>query len=227
MDIIRIMDEFNKKLPYYFQFTVFLMMHWYRMFLVWCHKKCIQPIENALQKYNKHEPIDAQWIQIYCMANAYCLNDIGIEEEYFVSYNKYIFPYTTNFLRFIEHQYDFFIKSPIKIAYDASYFQEPQVTESLFIVKNDTQMIIKSYPIYKKIKKTEWEEYPKMSNIEFIFIEYTHPRMIKSIELIIPKSIYSTGNEILSCAFIMKQLELTNCYYIFDEDYVIRLWIII
>ena len=142
MNIIRTMEEFNKKLPYYFQFTVFLMMHWYRMFLVWCHKKCIQPIENALQKYNKHEPTDAQWIQIYCMANAYCLNDIGIEEEYFVSYNKYIFPYTTNFLRFIEHQYEFFIKSPVKIAYDASYFQEPQVTESLFIVKNSIKSFI-------------------------------------------------------------------------------------
>lgn len=223
MDIIREMDDFGKKLPYYFQFTVFLMMHWYRMFLVWCHKQCIQPIENALKKYNKQEPTEPQWVQIYCIASAYCLNDIGIEDEYFVSYNQYFFPYTANFLDFIDNQYHFFIKSPIKVAYDANYYQEPQVTESLFIAKNDKQIIIRSFPIYKTIGSTSWADYPEMSNIEFAIVEYSHPQMVKTIELILPKDIYVVGNELLSNAFVLRLLELTNNYFIFDRDYIIQI----
>jgi hypothetical protein len=125
-------------------------------------------------------------------------------------------------LRFIENQYDFFTDSPIKIAYDSDYFQEPQVNESLFIVKNDEQMIIKSFPIYKKLKTMRWDCYPKMCNIEFAIVEYTHPKMIKSIELVLPKGMYVAGNQLLSSAFILKQLELTNTYYVFDRDYTIE-----
>ena len=217
------MDHFKKKIPYYFQFTLFLMMHWYRMFLVWCHRQCIQPIENALKKYNKQEPSESKWIQIYCLSSSLCVNELGIEEEYYTSHEKYFYPYTENFLKFVENEHIFFIGNKIKIEYDADYFQEPELIESLFIVKTESQIIVKSYPVLKPLKQLEWNELPKLSNKQFTFIEYTHPQMLTTIELILPNELYVIGNEILSCAYILKQLELKNCYYVFDRDYVVHI----
>jgi hypothetical protein len=193
------------------------------MFLVWCHRQCIQPIENALKKYNKEEPNESKWIQIYCLSSSLCVNELGLEEEYYTSHEKYFYPYTKNFLKFVENEHTFFIDNQIKIDYDADYFQEPELMESLFIVKTNSHIIVKSYPVLNEVKKLKWNELPEMSNKQFAFIEYTHPQMLTTIELILPDELYVVGNDILSSAYILKQLELKNCYYVFDRDYVIHI----
>lgn len=57
------------------------------------------------------------------------------------------------------------------------------------------------------------------SEIEFLYIEYNHPNMKESIELSIPESFYVCGNQLLSCAFVLRLLEKQPVAYIFDDKY--------
>lgn len=61
------------------------------------------------------------------------------------------------------------------------------------------------------------------SNIEFLFIEYTHPKMNHTIELNVPKSFMICDNEIFSIGFIFYLLEKQNTTFIFDLDYHINI----
>jgi hypothetical protein len=63
------------------------------------------------------------------------------------------------------------------------------------------------------------------SRIDFILVEYGHPKMKGLIQIQLPDSIYMVGNEILSKAFVLRHLNnscLPNTWY-FDEDYLIRI----
>jgi len=63
------------------------------------------------------------------------------------------------------------------------------------------------------------------STSRFLSVEYTHPRMYRSIPIELPKSIYMVGNQILSATFIMRYLKYNHALgdaYVFDDQYVIN-----
>jgi hypothetical protein len=63
------------------------------------------------------------------------------------------------------------------------------------------------------------------SSIDFILVEYGHPKMKGLMQLQLPDSIYMVGNEILSKAFVLRYLNhscMPNTWY-FDEDYIVRI----
>lgn len=188
-------EEFHtlqRNIPYFYHFGMFFVLHWFRMFLVWCHKACIKPMEHLLHPFIKEEPTENTWVQIYTMTS----------EE------TYIYPYTTDVLKFVEKEFTFFIENPVH-------------KESLFIVRMENQYIVKSFPACKE-QQTSWTEMPKLSTISFSFIEYYHPKMVKPLEILLPNDFFTIGNELFTPAFVLRQLELMNCYFIFDNDYEIH-----
>lgn len=220
---MQLMKEFYDRIPIMFQMTVFLFIHWYRLFLSWCHNYCVLPIEKILKKYNYSEPEESQYVQIYSMATVLCENMLGFEDTYYVSKTQNILPYTNHFLEFVQNEYDFFMEHPLKKhPYDPTFYEEPETFENLFIVRDEDKTIFKSYPLYKTVESIIWEILPEFSNIEFVFVEYYHPRMFNTIEFPINHNEYVVGNHLLSQAYVLRRLELLNLYYIFDSEYEIR-----
>ena len=46
--------------------------------------------------------------------------------------------------------------------------------------------------------------------------------MVKPLEILLPNDFFTIGNELFTPAFVLRQLELMNCYFIFDNDYEIH-----
>ena len=221
---MQLMKEFYERIPLMFQMMVFLFIHWYRLFLSWCHNFCVLPIEKILKKYNYNEPEESQYVQIYSMATVMCENMLGFDDIYYVSNTQNIFHYTKDFLEFVQNQHDFFMSHPLKKhPYNSTFSMEPESFENLFIVRDEDKTIFKSYPLYKNVEPINWENLPEFSDIEFVFVEYYHPRMFNTIEFPIHHNEYVIGNQILSQAYVLRRLELLNIYYIFDSEYEIRL----
>ena len=209
-------DCLQKAIPFYFNVGLFVVFHWIRMFLGWWHKTCIQPFERFLQSYNKAEPTEKQWIQIYTTSQS-CDGDLGGTDPVFKSSEKYFFPYTTNFIKFIDNEFQFFLNNSLIGTAGEN------IIENLFIVKNNTQYVVRSYPVFQKIlSPVIWEDFPKKSGICFAFIEYCHPKMARPLEIVLPSDYYTIGNELFTNAFVLRQLELMNCYFVFDSDYEIH-----
>jgi hypothetical protein len=189
-------ETLQRNIPY----SMFFVLHWFRMIFVWCHKTFIKPIENFLHPNIREEPTEDTWVQVYTMTSN------------FRSSEKYTYPYTTDLLKFVLNEFTFFIENPIKLKEDVQ-------NESLFIVRIDNQYIVKSFPA---CYQNDWTEIPKLSTISFSFIEYCHPKMVKPLEIFLPSDFYTIGNELFTPAFVLRQLELMNCYFIFDNDYEIH-----
>jgi hypothetical protein len=63
----------------------------------------------------------------------------------------------------------------------------------------------------------------KISNVDFLTVQYTHYKMDYTIDLVLPKYLFFCGNEILSNVFILKLLKQQSLYYVFDKHYNIQL----
>lgn len=82
----------------------------------------------------------------------------------------------------------------------------------LFIAKQDDKYISRSCYLSKDISFLK-------SDIEFTYMEYSHPNMNYTIELVIPEGIWIVGNELFSPAFILRLLQQQSRYYSFDMAY--------
>jgi hypothetical protein len=63
------------------------------------------------------------------------------------------------------------------------------------------------------------------SKIDFILVEYGHPKMKGLMQINLPDSVYMVGNEILSKSFVLRYLN-HSCIpntWVFDEDYIVRI----
>jgi len=71
----------------------------------------------------------------------------------------------------------------------------------------------------------ERNEVPVYSEIRFLSIEYTHPEMRESIQLVLEKEWCIVGNELLGRIHILRMLEyqLSEGSYIFDDRYVLKI----
>lgn len=61
------------------------------------------------------------------------------------------------------------------------------------------------------------------SDVEFTYVEYTHPKIRHTIELIIPENIWIVGNELFTPAFVLRMLEHQTEKYYFDLNYKIHI----
>jgi len=62
-----------------------------------------------------------------------------------------------------------------------------------------------------------------ISEVSFLSVQYTHPKMKDSILLNLPKSLFLVGNEILGPAFIYRWLLYQSNPFIYDKDYAIHI----
>jgi hypothetical protein len=210
------------KIKYYFQFFTFIVIHWYRNVLLWMYNIFVRPLDKMIDKYAKKEPIECEWIQVYSLITCNCINNLDVEQFYFESIEHNVFPYTNDFGCFITKEFDHLIENNVKTPeYDNEYKQIPEVVETLFIAHSHDNYIFRSLPTLFSKPCTELKY--EASNIEFIIVEYKHPNMKKSIELKLPKGFYFVNNELFSPAFVQRQLQLTNLYYVFDMNYQILL----
>lgn len=215
--------EFFEKIPNYLLLILFFIFHWCRMFVEWCNKNIVNPIESIVYKYKKKEPSDKQWIQLYCFTGNTYMNQIGVEGIQYNSYDKIVLPYISNFMEFVENEHIIFVESKkIELPYEYEFEQFAEQIETLFIAYNDHHYIIRTYNKHKAKTPLCLERLPNFSLMSFLFVEYCHPKMKEAIELKIPPGYYLEGNEILSPAFIHRMLEYMNIYYVFDFDYEIR-----
>jgi len=61
------------------------------------------------------------------------------------------------------------------------------------------------------------------SKVEFMFVEYVHPRMGNTVELVIPEGMWQTGNVLFTPTFILRLLKHQTASYYFDLDYKINI----
>ena len=59
------------------------------------------------------------------------------------------------------------------------------------------------------------------SRVSFLSIEYTHPSLSSTIVIELPRSMFYTGNEILSSAFVKRVLEYNVPHHVMNEDYTV------
>ena len=86
-----------------------------------------------------------------------------------------------------------------------------------YIVKNIHKKI------HKNIHKNKSTVSLKKSNIFFITVQYTNPKMKTSVTLEIPKGMYIVGNELFSPSFVLRLLNYQPCSYVFDYHYVLKI----
>jgi hypothetical protein len=63
----------------------------------------------------------------------------------------------------------------------------------------------------------------RKSKVEFMFVEYAHPKMGNTIELVIPEGMWRTGNVLFTPTFILRLLKHQTTSYYFDLDYKINI----
>jgi hypothetical protein len=216
MDII-------ERFPYYFRLFLFFLYHFYCKVTKKLYNNLIQPIDNWLDQFRPKEPEESEWIQLYCLTTNISMSDFGWPMWSYQSYTKVLYSHVESFVAFAKHQYDLLLDYPtVILPYDYEFEKQAMSIETLFIVKNNGEYVVRTYTKKKPQQLIVWDPYPKRSDMNFLFVEYRHHEMRESIELKIPDGYYLEGNELFSPAFIKRCLEYSKCYYVFDMDYEIH-----
>lgn len=204
----------------YTEYCFFIALHLYRTFIIWLHGLLIQPLETIVDKFLKHEPEERQWVQLYSLTSCTYTADFGIEMHSYHSTETYLCPMTNQFDVFMKKEYDLLLDYSVKPPkYDHEFDQIPEIVETLFVVRQEDKYVFRSDVRANKNNTAELSTMPEKSNIQFVIVEYKHPKMMNQIELKIPDSFYLVNNELLGPAFIQRLLELQRCYYVFDVNY--------
>ena len=93
------------------------------------------------------------------------------------------------------------------------------VPEILFLVKMKDHFLCRTWVSSPPLPVSLCSSEEGPSNVEFLYVEYNHPSMNDPIELSIPEQFYIGGNDILSCAFILRLLEKQQSDYVYDDKY--------
>ena len=86
------------------------------------------------------------------------------------------------------------------------------VSNCLVIMRSDNMIL-------SRIVKSEYSLSKSKTQIHFLSIEYTHPKMENKIPIYLDSGSYLEGNEILSNGFIRRCLEYQSAPFVFDDDY--------
>lgn len=165
------------------------------------------------------EPELNEWIHIYSL-----YHNSAIYETSSLYYNSKKYEISTTNIETTdiikEYQSFYHIKKNPHLFENKSSSLE--ITEHLFIAKkNDGYFLRTLFPGYDEYKE-EVSLFNK-SNITFPFIEYSHPKMNTTIELVIPDGMWMVGNELFTPTFILRLLQQKSNFYIFDMDYIITI----
>jgi hypothetical protein len=97
---------------------------------------------------------------------------------------------------------------------------EPIFISSLIIIKTDNLYTyrVNSYNILI-------ENGNNLSDVRFLSVEYSHPKMINPLYINLSKNHFLIGNQILSFVFVLRYLKYNFAQndYVFDDDYIINI----
>lgn len=197
----------------------------------WYILPIIQPfvlfVYNILHKYwfvkkpELIEPITSQWIMICSL----------ISNQNHNHSNKYQLV-NTDMTQESEQQEEDIIKKEYFSFYKLFYsnytysdtYTKTKTTEHLFIAKlNDNKYLCKvCFPSHVKYICDSKESDSKES-ITFLYVEYSHPKMITSILLPFPNEMLQPYNELFTPTFVLRQLQTQIEDYVFDMDYTLQI----
>lgn len=208
------------------QYYYLCIIYIYTVTLGWIRSRILNPLNNYIDLYLKCEPPYTQWIHIYCMNVSFCETMSGIDKTFYGSDEIYYIPFIEDFSIFVNNHYqEFYLEKIQTPKYESDTKQIPSILETLVVTKNNGLYTFRSLPQnFKKNPIQQPYNYGEtLSNIEFVYITYSHPSMNQSIQLSIPPEYYIVGNELFTPAFIQRELELQKEYYVFDSNYSIEI----
>jgi len=102
-----------------------------------------------------------------------------------------------------------------------------EVVETFDIFAIDDRRIIQSakdtHSFDSHIRKKQRLDNETQAKIQFLSVEYSHPRMWKSVFLQIPADYYYTNNVLFTPGFVMRCLQYQRQWFIFDMNYTLTL----
>jgi len=101
-------------------------------------------------------------------------------------------------------------------------YESPDIHEFLIIMKTNTvkNVVVCSMKNKDNLISGVSREF---SDVRFLTIQYTHPRMEYVINIKLPNEYFISNNEILSCTFVKMWLEHQTVKYEYDMDYVLKI----
>jgi len=158
---------------------------------IWFHKQ--EYLTSFFQNKVKFiEPEKPEWIHIYS----------------FVHFSKYELCETVlDAYHSIEEEYSRFFNKKGRFP-GLEYF---------FLAKKDGLYISRCYFVANPVIKSDISFLK--SKVEFTYVEYCHPRMNFTIELVIPEGMWVIVNQLFTPAFILRLLQSQTKYYLFDMNY--------
>jgi hypothetical protein len=212
--------DFFDKFNYYNQIFTFMIFHWIQKISKWLYNVLIQPIDNILDMYRNHEPVEKQWIQLYCLHKNVPFNDFGWHITSYDSYEKVIKPYIYDFPTFVKNEHNLIRENPIiKLPYECEYECCSSPLELLFVAKNEKDYVFRGYKENDVREEITFNPFPKRSHVRFLYAEYRHPDLSEPIDISISSGYYLEGNHLFTPAFIHRYLHYLNKFFIFDYDY--------
>lgn len=91
------------------------------------------------------------------------------------------------------------------------------ITDCIFLLEYFDMFIVR-YAMHTDMSSPKLSEFVK-SNVSFLSIEYTHPKMDNSIFFELGSRFSIIGNELFSPSFVKYLLEHQFCEYFFDNEY--------
>ena len=206
------------------QYCYLFMIYVYTVSLNYVRKYILNPADKYIDIFMKHEPEGKKWFQIYNHNVSYCTTLLGTYKMFYLSNYVYCIPFIQDFDTFVRNRFQEYLENNLAIPeYDNDTKQIPEILETLLVTKNDGLYTFRRCNPAEKSQKQDYHYETTLSDVEFIFVTYNHPKMYRSIQFDIPPSYFIVNNEILSPSFIQRYLELQKeCYY-FDEDYTIEI----
>lgn len=177
---------------------VFKIFDIYVNIILWIQQNEFIKFINHLLYPKRVEPSDPEWIGIFSLVKQHQKYElIETYEDYPTDINK-------RHLEFCNHYIDF--------------LSSPRIKEHFLIAKQNDNYYCRTY--LPALVDSEWGF---ASDVEFIYIEYCHPKMQKPLELTIPHGMLRVGNELFSPAFVLRLLLGQTYYYLFDLDYTLKI----
>ena len=157
----------------------------------------------------KTEPFYANWTSI---------SYIKFHTERMPDYNELIVSVPHNW--FSVKSFDN-INQCLMIEYDKGNTTN-EMDEPLFITKYNILGVSRYYVCHQVPKHLDLNERIP-SNVRFISIVYTHPKMTKQLTLELSKNWYNVHNQLFTPEFVFRLLEYQKESYVFDPQYKILL----
>lgn len=186
---------------------------------IWASKQ--EYLQSILNGVKMVEPTESKWINICSLYQ--------IRNKYEIC-NTFIYDYTD-----VNKEYQSFLFLHL------SSFKTPEMSEERHIslmrngVKEDN-LDVKEYLFLEKKENGKYicRSHFRMpytnitidlvkSRFEFMFIEYVHPNMRSTIEIVVPEGMWMVGNELFTPTFILRSLQHQSVYYYFDLHYKINI----